>query len=360
MLAIETETTLKRPLDATNAALERLLNRKTLTPDLANAATAAIIDDEIAPTRAAALLTALRCKGENGVEIAAFVRHLRRRMLPVDVGDLDCIDTCGTGGDGLQTFNVSTAAALVVAAAGCPVAKHGNRSVSSSSGSTDVLEQLGISVDQSPSCATEHIRQFNISFLHAPSFHPALGRLASFRKTLGFRTIFNIAGPLCNPASTRRQVMGVFERRLVNEVAEAARELGAQHMLIVHGADGADEISICDTTTVAEVKGGEIKQYEISPKQFGLRRAAPTAVRARNATHSAAMITDVLNGKSGAATDAVALNAGAALYVGRNANDIDEGVALARETIHAGAAASLLEALQAKGSVASCRVGGAR
>jgi len=360
MLAIETETTPKRPMGAIDAAFERLLYGRSLTPDLADAVAAAIIDDQINSTRAAALLTALRCKGEIGVEIAAFVRHLRQRMLPVNVGELDCIDTCGTGGDGLQTFNVSTAAALVVAAAGCPVAKHGNRSVSSRSGSTDVLEQLGIGIDQLPTDASERLEQINITFLHAPSFHPALGRLASFRRTLGFRTIFNIAGPLCNPAGTRRQVMGVFEERLVKEVSEAARDLGAEHMLVVHGADGADEISICDTTTVAEVKVDEIKQYEITPEQFGLFRAAPSALRARDAAHSAAMITDALNGKRGAATDAVALNAGAALFIGGRANDLFEGVTLARETIHAGAAASLLEALQAKASAAPYRVGVAR
>jgi len=348
MLAIDTPTMQKAPANAIDRAFELLLKGNSLPFELADAVAAAIIDGQIETSRAAALLTAMRCKGETGTEIAAFARHLRQRMIAVDVGDIACVDTCGTGGDGLQTFNVSTAAALVVAASGCPVAKHGNRSVLSRSGSTDVLEKLGIRVDQTPQAATRHLEQFDITFLHAPSFHPALGRLANFRRTLGFRTIFNIAGPLCNPAATRRQVMGVFEKRLVSEVANAAVALGTQHMLVVHGHDGADEISICDKTLVAEVKEGRIEQYEIAPEQFGLQRYEPSAIQSRDAAHSAAMITDAIIGNVGAAADAVALNAGAALYVGGMASDLAEGVGISQETIRSGAAGALLRSLQAK------------
>ncbi len=348
MLAIEIPTIQKAPANAIDRAFELLLKGKSLSTELSDAVAEAIIDGQVDSTRAAALLTAMRCKGETGTEIAAFARHLRQRMIAVEVGGIDCVDTCGTGGDGLQTFNVSTAAALVVAAAGGPVAKHGNRSVSSRSGSTDVLEQLGIRVDQTPQSATQHLKQFDITFLHAPSFHPALGRLADFRRTLGFRTMFNIAGPLCNPAATRRQVMGVFERRLVSEVAHAAIALGTQHMLVVHGNDGADEISICDKTLVAEVRDGHIEQYEIAPEQFGLRRYEASAIESRDAAHSAAMIADATNGKVGAAADVVAVNAGAALYVGGTVNNLADGVAKAQETMRSGAAGVLLRSMQAK------------
>jgi len=258
----------------------------------------------------------------------------------------DVVDTCGTGGDGKGTFNISTAAALVAAAAGVPVAKHGNRSVSSRSGSADVLEALGVPLDLSPVQMGRALETLGIAFLFAPRLHPAMAEVAPIRRELAIRTIFNVLGPITNPAAAERQVVGVFALELVEKIAAVLAQLGSKHAMVVHGFDGLDEITTTGPTHVCEVKMGELISYTLNPEDFGFKRVEPEELRGGDPATNAVLVEEVIGGQVGALTDITALNAGAALYVGGRAEDLADGVALAQQALLSGAASRKLEQLK--------------
>jgi anthranilate phosphoribosyltransferase len=262
------------------------------------------------------------------------------------------VDTCGTGGDGIQTFNVSTAGAFVAAAAGAAVAKHGGRSVSSACGSIDVLEALGINVNQTPEQVAASVDQIGIGFMFAPNHHSAMKYAAPVRRELGVRTLFNLLGPMTNPAGARRQVMGVFHRDLTTLLAGALKHLGSKHVMVVHGADGMDEISFSGDTYVAELKNGEISEYIVNPKQFGLPLHHVKTIQVKNVEESKAMLLDVLAGRHVPARDIVLLNAGASIYVAGLADSLASGIESAKQAIDLGAAMNKLEQLKAHTSAA--------
>ena len=310
-----------------------------------------VMGGELTPAQIAGLVVALRVKGESVDEIAAAATVMRQLSTKVDISDsTHLIDTCGTGGDGIQTFNVSTACAFVAAAAGAKVAKHGGRSVSSTCGSADVLEALGVNVNLTPQQVARCVNEIGIGFMFAPNHHSAMKHAAPVRRELGVRTIFNLLGPLTNPASAKRQVMGVFSKDLTLKLANVLKNLGSEHVLVVHGADGMDEISFTGDTFVAELKDGKVSQYTLNPAQFGLKLHALKSIRVENAQQSKAMILDVLQGKSSvgknsAARDIVLLNAGAAIYTAGLQTNIHAGIEHATKVIDSGAALAKLQAL---------------
>ena len=305
-----------------------------------------VMDGKVTPVQLSAILMGLHVKTETVSEIAAAAKVMREFATKVDVGDLtNLVDTCGTGGDKAHTFNISTAAAFVAAAAGAKVAKHGGRSVSSQSGSADVLEALGVNVNLTAAQAAESIRQVGLGFMFAPNYHPAMKHAAPIRKELGMRTILNILGPLTNPAGAPNQVMGVFHSDLVGIQARVLKELGSKHVMVVHGEDGLDEITLGGSTLVAELKHGFVTEYKIEPKQFGLDIAPIDAIKAADKDASKKMVLSVLDNESGSAKDIVMLNAGAAIYVAGIANDLWGGVTKAREMIETGKARAKLDAL---------------
>jgi anthranilate phosphoribosyltransferase len=291
----------------------------------------------------AALLTALRVRGESVEEIVGFARAMRRFAERVEA-PAGVVDTCGTGGDAKGTINISTAAAFVARGAGVVIAKHGNRAATSQSGSADVLEALGAEIGLGPEEVGRCIEEVGIGFMFARTHHPAMRHVAPVRAELPFRTVFNLLGPLTNPAGARRQLIGVFHRDYVHPVAEALRELGAEKALVVHGADGLDEVTVTGPTLVAEVSNGSVTEYELSPEQFGLRRHTPDGLLGGDAHLNARVLRDVLSGEErGAARDVILLNAGAGIYVSEIAKTIEEGVRLAEESISSGAAEGALE-----------------
>ena len=305
-----------------------------------------VMNGKVTPVQLSAILMGLHVKTETVSEIAAAAKVMREFATKVDVGDLpNLVDTCGTGGDKAHTFNISTAAAFVAAAAGAKVAKHGGRSVSSQSGSADVLEVLGVNVNLTAAQAAESIRQVGLGFMFAPNYHPAMKHAAPIRKELGMRTILNILGPLTNPAGAPNQVMGVFHSDLVGIQARVLKELGSKHVMVVHGEDGLDEITLSGSTLVAELKHGFVTEYKIEPKQFGLDIAPIDAIKAADKDASKQIVLAVLDNQSGPAKDIVMLNAGAAIYVAGLANDLWGGVAKAREMIETGKARAKLDAL---------------
>jgi anthranilate phosphoribosyltransferase len=294
----------------------------------------------------AALLVALRMKGEAVAEIAGAAAAMRRRVVPIPHQAEGVIDTSGTGGDGRGTFNISTAAALTAAAAGLPVAKHGNRSVSSRSGSADVLAALGVKIEVEPAVSGRALDQLGIAFLFAPILHPAMREVMPVRRELALRTIFNVLGPLTNPAGARRQLMGVYAESLVEPIGQVLCDLGAKHALVVHGSDGLDEITTTGPTHVSEVRGGEVRSWYLEPERFGIRRARLEELAGGGPEENAALMHRVLGGEPGALADITALNAGAALYVGGVAADLESGVERARELLASGAAARKLAELK--------------
>ena len=305
-----------------------------------------VMEGKVTPVQLAAILMGLHVKSESVSEIAAAAQVMREFSTRVVVGDLPhLVDTCGTGGDKAHTFNVSTAAAFVAAAAGAHVAKHGGRSVSSKSGSADVLEMLGVNLNLSPEQVAACIRQVGVGFMFAPNHHPAMKYAAPVRKELGMRTILNILGPLTNPAGAPNQVMGVFHSDLVGIQARVLKELGASHVMVVHGDDGLDEITLTGPTQVAELKHGFVTEFRIEPKQFGLDTAPIESIRAADKDASKAMVLSVLENVPGPARDIVLLNAGAAIYVAGVAGDLWGGVAKAREMIESGRARAKLDEL---------------
>ncbi|CAN6135255.1 TrpD Anthranilate phosphoribosyltransferase [Methylophilaceae bacterium] len=306
-----------------------------------------VMSGELTHAQMAAMLVALRIKGESVDEIAAAASVMRELSTKVaTLASPHLIDTCGTGGDGIQTFNVSTVSALVAAAAGAKVAKHGGRSVSSSCGSADVLEALGVNVNLTPAQVASAVEEIGIGFMFAPNHHSAMKHAAPVRRELGVRTLFNLLGPLTNPANAKRQIMGVFSPALTVKLAQVLQQLGSEHVLVVCGADGMDEISFTGDSHVAELKNGQVSAYTINPAQFGLPLHSLASIQIDNAEQSKAMILAVLNGELGAARDIVLLNAGAAIYVAGLADSLAAGINKAAEVIDQGLALAKLNALQ--------------
>ena len=305
-----------------------------------------VMDGRATDVQKSALLIALRMKGETVDEITGAALAMRERVTPLDVDDPSrVVDTCGTGGDGRGTFNVSTIAALVAAGAGALVAKHGNRAVSSSCGSADLLMELGVIVDLDAPRMSEVLRRTGISFLFAPKLHPAMGAVAGVRRELGVRTIFNTLGPLTNTAFARRQVLGVYAPHLVERLALVLQSLGVAHAMVVHSHDGLDEISVSAATHVCEVRDGEVRTYDLTPEAAGVPTHPIESIRGGSAAENAAIARAVLEGESGARADIVAANAGAALYVSGAVPSIRDGVELARESVASGKAREKLEQL---------------
>ncbi|WP_027709770.1 anthranilate phosphoribosyltransferase [Zooshikella ganghwensis] len=288
------------------------------------------------------LLVGLRMKGEIVDELVGAAEVMRSLVQPVHLDLPDLIDTCGTGGDGSNIFNVSTAAAFVVAAVGGHVAKHGNRSVSSKTGSADVLEAAGIKLDLTPDQVARSIEHVGVGFMFAPAHHSAMKYAVGPRKELGVRTLFNLVGPLVNPAAVKRQVMGVFARQWVKPVATVLQRLGSEHVMVVHAEDGLDEVSIAADTWVAELKNGEIHEYRLSPEQFSIKRQSLSGLKVDSAENSIELIRDALGKQttenSAKAADMIAINAGAAIYVTGLASNIEQGVAMAQDAVASGLA----------------------
>ena len=307
-----------------------------------------VMAGELTQVQIAGLLIALRIKGETVTEIAAAASVMRELSSKVHIQDAaNLIDTCGTGGDGIQTFNVSTVSAFVAAAAGAKVAKHGGRSVSSTCGSADVLEALGVSVSLSPEQVGNCVDNIGIGFMFAPNHHSAMKHSAPVRRELGVRTLFNLLGPLTNPANAKRQVMGVFDKNLTSKLAQVLQQLGSEHVMVVCGADGMDEISFSGDTLVAELKDGKLSEYTLNPQQFGLSLHNLSSIQVQNVAESKAMILDVLNGNVSPARDIVLLNAGAAIYVSGKADSLQDGINKAAQVLDNGLALAKLEALKA-------------
>lgn len=329
--------------------LERLLARHDLEPAQVDELFDAMLRGVLPPAGVAAVLVALRAKGESVEEIAAAARALRRHAVTVRTppGAI-VVDTCGTGGDGTGTFNLSTAAALTAAAAGAVVAKHGNRAVSSRSGSADVLEALGLATDLEPEDQAEVLEKLGIVFLFAPRHHAATRHVAEVRRELGVRTVFNVLGPLSNPAGATRQVMGVYDAALVEPLAQVLRALGSERALVVHGASGLDELALHGPTLVAELRDGEVRTSTLRAESTGLSPAPLAALAGGDAPENAAILRAIFNGERSARADAVALNAGAALWVADRAPDLRDGVTLAQQALRSGAVARLLDALVAE------------
>ena len=331
------------------ALLSKLIARTDLSREEMLDLMRAIMTGELTPAQIAGAVVALRCKGETVTELAAAATVMRELSTKVPLtGVENLVDTCGTGGDGAHTFNVSTAAAFVAAAAGAQVAKHGGRSVSSKSGSADVLEALGVNVNLPPEAVAQAVREIGVGFMFAPNHHSAMKHAAPVRRELGVRTLFNLLGPMTNPAGAPNQVLGVFDRAYTRLLAEVLRELGSRHVLVVHADDGLDEISLGAATHVAELKNGQISEYTINPEDFGLARCASEKLAVSSVEESKTMLLAAIDNQPGPARDIVALNAGAALYVSGVAASLAEGVLAAQSAIASGAARSKLEALAAR------------
>lgn len=331
------------PIDA----IKHFVARRDLSEEQSAALLAHLMAGEATPAQVGALLVALRMKGETLAEIIGFVRAARAAATIVAVADPDnLLDTCGTGGDGLGTFNVSTVVAFVAAGAGCRVAKHGNRSNLSRSGSADVLEALGVNVHLPPTDAAQCLKEVGIAFLFAPDYHPGARHVVGPRKEIVVRTIFNAMGPLVNPTGCRRQLLGVYDANLTEPIARVLCHLGSLHCLVVHAEDGLDEISIAASTCVSELKNGQVRTTSIAPEDFGFSRSPLSAVEGGDPQRNAAILTEILRGKPGPARDLVLLNAGAAIYAGGKADTIAGGIAAARAAIDSGAALAKLDALR--------------
>jgi anthranilate phosphoribosyltransferase len=326
-------------------ALAAATERRNLTGEQMRAAMRTIMEGRATPAQIAGLLVALRMKGETPEEIAGAASVMRELSLKVDVPDLAdaLVDTCGTGGDSSGLFNVSTAAAIVVAAAGGRVAKHGNRSVSSKTGSADVLEAAGVKLDLGPKGVERCIRELGIGFMLAPRFHAATKHAVGPRREMGVRTLFNVIGPLTNPAGARNQVLGVFHPDWLMPMAEVLKNLGSRHVLVVHSEDGLDELSIAAPTQVVELRKGALHRWMLEPGEVDVARGSLDELRVTSAQESLALIRRVFSGEAGAAADTIALNAGAALYACGRVNNIRAGVAEARKAIAEGAAARKLD-----------------
>jgi anthranilate phosphoribosyltransferase len=326
-------------------ALATLLNKQSLSAAEMRDVMRIIMSGGATDAQIAGFLVALRCKGETVDEIAAAVEVMRELASKVPITGENVVDTCGTGGDGANTFNISTTCAFVVAAAGGQVAKHGNRSVSSSCGSADVLEAAGVNLDLSAEQVAQCVQKNGVGFLFAPKHHGAMKHTINVRKEMGVRTLFNLLGPLSNPASAPNQLIGVFSKDWVEPLAQVLKKLGSQHVLVVSAEDGLDEISIASATHVAELKNGVVSTYTVTPEQFGLQRAGLAELTVNNAATSLNMIKSVLDNQPGAALDIVLLNGGAAIYAANISETLADGIDLARQVIASGDAREKLDAL---------------
>ena len=328
------------------ALLNRLLSGEDLEPSVMEAFVGLVMDGALPDVVVSAVLAALRAKGETGAEVAAAARAMRARAVPVSISDPQrSVDTCDTGGDGAETINISTTAALLVAAAGVPVAKHGNRSVSSRCGSADVLEAAGVRLDVTPEMMAVLHDEIGIAFLFAPLLHPAMKAVMPVRRALGVRTVFNLLGPLTNPAGVERQVIGVWGADVQGLMAAALADLGARSALVLHSDDGLDEISVCAPTTVIEVRDGEVAgKWRIDPTELGIDVTDPASLKGGDAGENLRRMRAILGGEEESpAAEAVALNAGAALYVSGEVSDIEEGFRRATDVRRSGAALARLE-----------------
>ncbi|MGE0287837.1 MAG: anthranilate phosphoribosyltransferase [Bradyrhizobium sp.] len=318
----------------------------TLSRDEAASAFDAMMSGEATPSQMGGLLMALRVRGETVDEITGAVAAMRGKMLKVEA-PADAIDVVGTGGDGSGSVNVSTCAAFIVAGSGVPVAKHGNRALSSRSGAADVLASLGVKIDLTPEKVGRCIKEAGIGFMFAPAHHPAMKNVGPTRVELATRTIFNLLGPLSNPAGVKRQMVGVFSKQWVQPLAQVLKNLGSEAAWVVHGSDGLDEITLTGPTSVAALENGSIRTFEITPEDAGLARSAPGSLKGGDADANAAALRGVLEGKPGAYRDVALLNAAAALIVAGKAKDLKEGIAIGIKTIDSGAAAAKLKQLVA-------------
>ncbi len=326
-------------------ALQKLLDSQSLTREEMRAVMLQIMTGAVSDAQMASFLIALRCKGESIDEITAAVEVMRKLALPINITGKHIVDTCGTGGDGANTFNISTTVAFVVAAAGGVVAKHGNRSVSSSCGSADVLEAAGVNLNVSSEIVSHCIQEIGIGFLFAPKHHGAMKHTIAVRKEMGVRTLFNLLGPLSNPATAKNQLIGVFAKQWVEPLAQVLKNLGSEHVLVVHADDGLDEISIASPTFVAELKNGQIDTYQITPEMLGLSHGNLSDLAVTDANSSLNILKSVLNNQSGSAKDIVLLNAGAAIYAANLTDSLKMGVLKAQEVIASGAARAKLDQL---------------
>jgi anthranilate phosphoribosyltransferase len=326
-------------------AIATVIDRRDLEPDEMEMVMRQIMTGQATAAQIGGFLIGLRMKGETVDEITAAARVMRELATTVDVSGPHLVDTCGTGGDGASTFNISTASAIVTAAAGGRVAKHGNRSVSSSSGSADVLEAAGVKLDLNPAQVAACIDRVGVGFLFAPQHHSAMKHAIGPRKELRVRTLFNLLGPLTNPAGAPNQVLGVFSSHWIEPLAHVLKQLGSLHVLVVHAEDGLDEISIATTTRVAELRDGSVSMYTVTPEEFGMQRASLDAITVQDAAQSLAMIRAVFDNQPGPARDIVCLNAGAAIYAADLTKSLSQGVVLASEVITSGRAKQTLVSL---------------
>lgn len=328
------------------ALLAQVAEGKDLTEAQAETAMSLMMSGEATPAQMAAFLMALRIKGETVAEITGCARIMRARAQPVTHRQPLTVDTCGTGGDGANTFNISTTAAFVVAGAGVPVAKHGNRAASSTSGSADVLEALGVELQLTPEQVGRSIDEVGIGFMFAPALHTSMKHVAPVRREIGMRTIFNLLGPLTNPANAQAQVMGVFHPNLTEPLARVLGNLGCRHALVVHGLDGVDEVSISAPTVVSEMADGYVQTYRITPEDLGIRRAPREYIRGGTPAENAKITEAILGGEAGPRRDVVLLNAAAALLAAERVKSLQEGVLLAAVSIDSGAALRTLRRLR--------------
>ncbi len=329
--------------------LQLVAEGETLSQAQAESAMHVMLSGEADPAQIAGLLMGLRSRGETLDELTGFTKVMREYAVPVETGGLDPIDLCGTGGDHSGTFNISTAASFVAAGAGVPVAKHGNKGVSSSSGSADVLGALGVRSDLDAAGVTRCLEDAGIAFLFAPQFHPALRHVGPVRRALGVRTFFNILGPLCNPAAVKRQLIGAFSDRVAKQMAQILLRLGSEHVVVVYAHDGLDELSTTSPTTIYQTGShaydGGILEQEVVPERFGLARVSAAALQGGTPEENAEIVRDVLAGKGGPQTDIVLLNAAYALLASGEYADLDACLEAARESVGSGAALGKLEAL---------------
>jgi anthranilate phosphoribosyltransferase len=325
-------------------AIQTLVSGQSLTMEEAASVMEEMMQGEATPAQIAAFITALRLKGETVDEIVGLAKTMRAKAMRVVTSE-PVVDTCGTGGDGLSTFNISTVAAFIAAGAGLKVAKHGNRAMSSHCGSADVLEALGVRIELNAEQVQRCLQEVGIGFMFAPSFHPAMKYAAAPRREIGIRTVFNILGPLTNPADAKAQVLGVADESLVEKLALVLQGLGCQHVLVVHGEDGLDEVTITGKTKVCELQGGSLKNYVISPEDFGLPKANLDSLKGGTLEENATLLRGVLAGTPGPQRDVVLMNAAAVLLAGERVGTLQQGVALAGEVIDGGYATEKLEQL---------------
>ena len=323
--------------------IKKVLTGAHLSKNEASEALNIIMDGHATSAQIAGLIIALKQKGETAEEVAGFVTTMRKRAVPIMLNDPCAVDGCGTGGDGAHTFNISTAASIVTAAAGVTVAKHGNRSISSQCGSADLLEAAGGNIDPGPEIVQKNINEISFGFMFAPKFHPAMKHAAAPRKELGVRTVFNILGPMSNPAGVKRQVIGIYDKGLMPLFADVLEMTGSEHVVIAHARDGLDEFSVTAPTDYVEMRNGKRSEKVIEPKEVGLSTHSEDSLRGGDATHNLAMFRRLLEGELSACRDTVVLNAGAMIYVGGKADSIAEGVACAQKVIDDSAAHSAFD-----------------